>query len=135
MTTKYPAPPDVASVYEYLDGKTSLRDIDGYQNVRCVLHDDSSPSACLNMGENRYKCFVCGVWGSSWNLLMLGLDLEFWEAVRFAGINDLIAASAARTGRSDSLLRRSNAATTTGLSRSAGHRPAGSKWSPSWLGR
>lgn len=134
MTSKYPDPPDIVTVYEFLDGTTKVRDIDGWQNVKCVLHADSKPSASLSTGEQKFKCYVCDIWGSGYDLIKLHQGITYWKAVEFARSNDLVPAATRGTGRSNGLLRKSNGSRDSSLSPGKGNHRSRGPWKPSWLG-
>jgi DNA primase len=36
---------------------------DGWQSVNCVFHDDETASAAVNLLEDRFVCYACGVKG------------------------------------------------------------------------
>lgn len=60
-------------------------DIDkrGYQAVRCMFHDDSSPSASLNLDTEHFKCFVCGISGDQIDIVSEVEGISIGEAIEF----------------------------------------------------
>ena len=51
----------------------------------CPFHDEKTPSFSVNQDKQIYKCFGCGVGGSSINFVMEIEKLDFVEAIKFLG--------------------------------------------------
>ena len=62
-----------------------IGDILGIQkngNIRCIWHDDSTPSAKWYKQSNILKCFSCGKFGDPIDVVQKLYNLSFIEAVR-----------------------------------------------------
>lgn len=46
----------------------------------CFMHDDHHPSLGFMPGKNRWKCYVCDVWGDNISLVMKYNNQNFLEA-------------------------------------------------------
>ena len=51
----------------------------------CPFHDEKTPSFSVNQDKQIYKCFGCGVGGSSINFVMEIEKLDFVEAIKYLG--------------------------------------------------
>ena len=49
----------------------------------CPFHDDRHPSLHFNVRKNRYRCYVCGEYGRTIDLVMKHLHLPFFEACKW----------------------------------------------------
>lgn len=49
----------------------------------CPFHEDKRPSLHFNPAKNRYRCYVCGAYGRTIDLVMHHLNLSFVEACRW----------------------------------------------------
>ena len=49
----------------------------------CPFHDDRHPSLHFNVRKNRYRCYVCGEYGRTIDLVMKHLHLSFFEACKW----------------------------------------------------
>lgn len=57
----------------------------------CPFHDDARPSLHFNPAKNRYRCYVCGSYGRSIDLVMNFLNLNFVDACKWlADENNII---------------------------------------------
>jgi DNA primase len=78
----------------------TVRDREGWAKLRCPFHDDGHASATVNVEENAFNCFGCGVKGDTYSIIMEQERVGFREAVKIAeGI----------TGKSSTTLRASGA--------------------------
>ena len=50
----------------------------------CPFHDDSHASATVNLDENAFNCFGCGVKGDTYSIIMEQEGIDFREAITFA---------------------------------------------------
>lgn len=55
---------------------------------KCPLHNESTPSFCWYVKDNRFKCFGCGEYGSVIDLYMKLNNVNFKEAINY--LNTLI---------------------------------------------
>lgn len=51
-------------------------------SVRCVFHEDNSPSLCIYPGEGGYHCFGCGANGKNAIDFVMALGHKFPDAVQ-----------------------------------------------------
>ncbi|MFJ2114162.1 CHC2 zinc finger domain-containing protein [Streptomyces sp. NPDC087850] len=56
----------------------------GRQKIRCPLHDDSNPSASVDVGRQRWNCFTCVLSEDTYSLVMREESCGFIEAKEFA---------------------------------------------------
>ena len=57
----------------------------------CPFHDDKRPSLAYNVTKNRYRCYVCGAYGRTIDLVMNFLHLGFFDACKWlANENNII---------------------------------------------
>lgn len=49
----------------------------------CPFHEDKRPSLHFNTAKNRYRCYVCGAYGRTIDLVMHHLNLSFVDACRW----------------------------------------------------
>lgn len=57
----------------------------------CPFHEDARPSLHFNPAKNRYRCYVCGAYGRSIDLVMSFLNLNFVDACKWlADENNII---------------------------------------------
>ena len=49
----------------------------------CFMHDDHHPSLAFNTSSNRWKCYVCNVWGNSIDLVQRYHNLSFVDACQW----------------------------------------------------
>jgi DNA primase len=88
----------IQSVLEHYGA--TVRDREGWAKLRCPFHDDGHASATVNVEENAFNCFGCGVKGDTYSIIMEQERVGFREAVKIAeGI----------TGKSSTTLRASGA--------------------------
>lgn len=88
----------IQSVLEHYGATVHERD--GWVKLRCPFHDDGHASATVNVEENAFNCFGCGVKGDTYSIIMEQERVGFREAVKIAeGI----------TGKSSTTLRASGA--------------------------
>ena len=55
----------------------------------CPFHNDNHPSLSIHVRRNSYKCFVCGAHGGVIDLVMQVLGIDFKEACRWLGAEDI----------------------------------------------
>ena len=55
----------------------------------CPFHNDNHPSLSIHVRRNSYKCFVCGAHGGVIDLVMQVLGINFKEACRWLGAEDI----------------------------------------------
>lgn len=56
----------------------------GWVKMKCPFHGDTHASAAINIQENAYKCFACGVQGDSYDLVMHEEGVNFVKAKQLA---------------------------------------------------
>ncbi len=56
----------------------------GWRKMMCPFHDDSNPSASVNLQINGFKCHSCGVSGDSIKLIRDHWGKTYTQAVEFA---------------------------------------------------
>jgi len=66
------------NLFPQLKGKS------GWQNVRCIFHDDSDPSLRISLTHGGFKCFACRAAGDLVKFHMMMQQKTFLET-----INDL----------------------------------------------
>lgn len=49
--------------------------------IRCIFHDEKTPSLFLNPEKNLFKCFGCGEWGSAVQFVMQKYGLSYNNAL------------------------------------------------------
>ncbi|MGW2919505.1 CHC2 zinc finger domain-containing protein [Streptomyces angustmyceticus] len=83
MNRNSPPKPKIAKVLAHFYGLdiTASR---GRQKVCCPLHADANPSASVDVGANRWNCFVCNVSEDSYAVIMRERACGFLEAQEFA---------------------------------------------------
>ena len=69
----------VEVVSEYVDLKKRGRNYIGL----CPFHREKSPSFCVSMDKQIFKCFGCSVGGNVISFIMKIENMEFWESVEF----------------------------------------------------
>ena len=67
----------VDTVSEYVTLKKSGRNYMGL----CPFHKEKSPSFCVSMDKQIFKCFGCSEGGNVISFLMKIENLDFWDAV------------------------------------------------------
>lgn len=98
----------------------TVREREGWAKLRCPFHDDGHASATVNVEENAFNCFGCGVKGDTYSIIMEQERVGFREAVKIAeGI----------TGESSTTLRASGAKSRS-ISRNEGDNLARRAYSP-----
>jgi DNA primase len=98
----------------------TVREQYGWVKLRCPFHDDGHASATVNVEENAFNCFGCGVKGDTYSIIMEQEGVGFREAIKIAeGI----------TGQSSTTLRASGAKSRS-ISRNEGHNLARRGYSP-----
>jgi DNA primase len=108
----------IQSILEHYGATVHERD--GWVKLRCPFHDDGHASATVNVEENAFNCFGCGVKGDTYSIIMEQERVGFREAVKIAeGI----------TGKSSTTLRASGAKSRS-ISRNEGHNLARRGYSP-----
>lgn len=74
----------------------------GWVKMKCPFHDDSHASAAINIKENAYKCFACGVQGDSYDLVMHEEGVNFVKAKQLAERISPTSSENVRSGRNTS---------------------------------
>src|SRR5450759_4956931 len=74
--------PDLGIVLEHYDANVPAKF--GWASMRCIFHDDHIPSAAVNVAENRFYCFTCGISEDSIGVIMLKEGIDFVSALAFA---------------------------------------------------
>ena len=69
----------VEVVSEYVSLKKRGRNYIGL----CPFHREKSPSFCVSMDKQIFKCFGCSVGGNVISFIMKIENMEFWESVEF----------------------------------------------------
>lgn len=59
--------PSIKAILEHYGAKVSRNS--GQVNLRCPFHDDTHMSASVNIKENIFNCFACGMNGNSIQLI------------------------------------------------------------------
>src|SRR5690625_1914959 len=77
--------PDLEVVWEHYGGRV-LGSPGGWQKAICCVHEDSTPSASVNLDEQKWSCFVCQEGGDSLDLIQLKENVGFKEAIEHARI-------------------------------------------------
>ena len=114
----------ILAVLEHYGGSV-YRERNGWQKLKCPFHDDSHASATVNIEENAFNCFGCGIKGDTYKIIMEKEGIEFREAVKVAeGI----------TGQSSSTLRKVHSGG-RGVSSKSGNHLNRRAYSPPGLGR
>lgn len=62
--------------------KTAL---DGWIKVKCIFHDDATPSLGVNLSNGAFNCFACGAKGDQLKFHMKKYHLPFMAAVKELG--------------------------------------------------
>ena len=114
----------ILAVLEHYGGSI-YRERNGWQKLKCPFHDDSHASATVNIEENAFNCFGCGIKGDTYKIIMEKEGIEFREAVKVAeGI----------TGQSSSTLRKVHSGG-RGVSSKSGNHLSRRAYSPPGIGR
>lgn len=74
--------PPIFPVLEYY----GLEDSDpggGRMKCICPFHDESRPSASVDVDKQRFRCFACGVQGDAIDIITIQEGLEYSSAVKF----------------------------------------------------
>ena len=58
-------------------------DVDRHKKFCCPAHNDTHPSAKLNLDNNTWKCFACGEGGSPIDLVMASEKIGKLDAIKF----------------------------------------------------
>lgn len=56
----------------------------GWQKMKCPFHDDSHASSTVNIEENVFNCFGCGVKGDTYSIIIEREGVGFREAIKIA---------------------------------------------------
>jgi DNA primase len=56
----------------------------GWVKIRCPFHQDTHASAVVNLKDNGFICFGCGVKGDTYSIIMLQEGVKYREAIAFA---------------------------------------------------
>lgn len=80
--TEPTAKPPLADVLEYYGARLS-RNM-ARQKIRCVVHDDSSPSMSINLDSGLWKCHACHEQGDSYTVIQRKEDCDFLSALKKA---------------------------------------------------
>ena len=75
MTDKH----DLENVVIYYGGK--IRNGSSWVPLKCVVHDDATASATINLREQIYSCFVCDIYGDVYELIMKKEGVNFKDAI------------------------------------------------------
>lgn len=114
----------ILAVLEHYGGSV-YRERNGWQKLKCPFHDDSHASATVNIEENAFNCFGCGIKGDTYKIIMEKEGIGFREAIKVAeGI----------TGQSSSTLRKAHSRG-GGLPSKTGNHLSRRAYSPPGLGR
>ena len=66
-------------ISEYVPLKKSGRNFMGL----CPFHREKSPSFCVSMDKQIFKCFGCSQGGNVISFIMKNENLDFWDSVEF----------------------------------------------------
>lgn len=86
--------PEILAVLDYYAkiagkdlGTETLREY-GQSKIRCPFHDDQHPSATVNVGTGRFRCYACSApSGDSIDVIQGQEGIGFNEAVQWARDN------------------------------------------------
>jgi hypothetical protein len=73
----------IQPVLEHYGGRVR-NNFRGWRKMICPFHDDSHASATVNLDENAFNCFGCGVKGDTYSIIMEQEGIDFREAITFA---------------------------------------------------
>ena len=73
------APNYYTKLYPYLKGKT------GWQTVKCLFHDDRTPSLGINLDHGGFRCLACNASGDLVKFHMMTQQKTFNETVSDLG--------------------------------------------------
>ena len=73
---------DLENVVIHYGGK--IRNGSRWVPLKCVIHDDATASATINLREQIYSCFVCDIYGDVYELIMKKEGVGFKDAVNRA---------------------------------------------------
>lgn len=73
----------IKTIIEHYNGR-NIPERYGWQKIKCPFHDDSHASATVNILENAFNCFGCGVKGDTYSVIMTVEGVGFREAYTFA---------------------------------------------------
>ena len=79
--------PDLERLLNLWEIDTSYLSHTGWspRKIKCMIHDDHSPSMSVNLEEGRTKCWSCGAGGDAYDLIQQKLGIESLpEAKRWA---------------------------------------------------
>src|SRR5579859_6834862 len=81
--------PDIADVLEYYGADLSrVPPGSGWAKIHCPFHDDTQPSASVNLATGHFKCFRCaGFYGDSIKIICEAEGLGFRDALQWAEAN------------------------------------------------
>ena len=79
LVKKFP----IREVLEFY-GADQLPHRHGWAKIKCVIHDDSSPSASFNEEKGSFRCFTCGFYGDAIDLIRHKESASWHEAVERA---------------------------------------------------
>lgn len=65
-------------------GADNLPHRHGWAKIKCVVHDDSSPSASFSEEKGSFRCFTCGFYGDAIDLIQRKEGGSWHEAVERA---------------------------------------------------
>jgi len=76
---------DLPSIREVLiHYGASVRQGNGQVNLKCPFHSDTHQSGSVNLNDNIFICFACGVQGNSLQIISQQEGMSVREAVTFA---------------------------------------------------
>lgn len=74
---------DIGEILVYYGGTLPYRR-GGWTQMKCPFHGDSHASASVNLDENAFACFACGMKGDTYKIIMEHTGVDFVEAIRIA---------------------------------------------------
>jgi DNA primase len=78
--------PEIISILQEKEG-LSMRQREKHFWACCPLHQERTPSFCVDTEKQRFKCFGCGASGDVVDFIMKSHGLSFPDALRYLGIN------------------------------------------------
>ena len=74
---------NAADIYEIVSNYVDLKKRGRNYFGLCPVHNEKTPSFSVNPDRQIYKCFGCGIGGSSIDFIMEVEKLDFVEAIRY----------------------------------------------------
>ena len=54
----------------------------GWAKIKCVIHEDSNPSASFNESKGQFRCFTCDFFGDALDLIQLKEGVDYAGSVK-----------------------------------------------------